>query len=575
MQKLFQLVFIFLFLFFVQGILAQTKDKILVQKVDSIFADWDKNNSPGGVVAVVQDGQTVFKKGYGFANLTKKMPNTLQTQFNLASIAKQFTAMCIVLLEEQGRLSLEDDIQKHFPAFQFQEKITIHHLLTHTSGLREAYVLAALSGKINLKGEVRRKYNTIENMVALIAKQKDLNFVPGNEHAYTNANFILLGEIVRKASGMSLKDFAEKHIFQPLQMKNTYFNDKTATITPQRAIGYQIRKNKSFKATRLDDRGIVGDHNLISTVDDLILWQANFFDNQLGKKSAHLIEKMQTRFVLNNGDTLAYGLGLNVYPYKNHLLVGHGGDDYRFTSFMLRFPKEKLAIICLSNQNNYEITQNGVFAIADLFLNVSPKIDSSKKQYKFIDFDKNYFADKVGNYQGIEKKNAFWLHQIHLIEDKAYWSFGYNNLKYKKEILALDNQYFVVKIDEPSNYLEIWFSKNEKGETLLHEKFKKDTLDFIQSQTTNLTKKDLKKFIGVYKNPEINSRMKVKIRKNNLLLVFRGIIRIKTIPMNDNTFYAFNNQAFIRFRKDEKGRVKEFIIDANDFRNFRFVKTKP
>jgi CubicO group peptidase (beta-lactamase class C family) len=575
MKDLFLSIIFCVGIFSLEILIAQTKEKAndnFSPKIDSIFSVWQQPNSPGGVVAVVQNEQIIFKKGYGLANISQKTPNTPQTQFNLASIAKQFTAMCIVLLEEQGKLSLNDNIQKYFPEFQFQEKITIHHLLTHTSGLREAYVLATLSGKINLKGEVRRKYNTVENMVALIARQKDLNFAPGNEHAYTNVNFILLGEIVRKVSGMSLRDFAERYIFQPLQMKNTYFNDKTATITPQRAIGYQIKSKQKFKATRLDDRGIVGDHNVISTLDDLILWQANFFDNQLGKKSSELIEKMQTRFILNNGDTISYGLGLNVSDYKNHFSVGHGGDDYRFTSFMVRFPKEKLSIICLSNQNNYETTQNGVFAIADLFLNVSPKTDSAKKQYKFIDLDKNYFANKVGNYQGIEKKNAFWFHQIHFIENKPYWSFGYNNLKHKKEIQALDNQHFVVKIDEPNNYLEIWFSKNDKGEILLHEKFKNDTLDFKQSKLVNFDKNDLKKFAGVYKNPEINSRMKVKIRKNNLLLVFRSIIKIKTIPMNENTFYAFNNQAYIRFRADEKGQIKDFVIDANDFRNFKFIK---
>jgi CubicO group peptidase (beta-lactamase class C family) len=573
MRSLFQLIgFIFL-VFFAELVSAQANS--LSQKIDSIFSIWQKNNSPGGAVAVVKNGQPIFKKGYGFANLAQKTPNNSQTQFNLASIAKQFTAMCIVLLEEQGKLSLEDNIQKYFPAFQFKEKITIHHLLTHTSGLREAYVLATLSGKINLKGEVRRKYNTVENMVALIARQKDLNFLPGDEHAYTNVNFILLGEIVRQVSGMSLRDFAEKHIFQPLQMKNTYFNDKTTTITPQRAIGYQLKRNKSFKATRLDDRGIVGDHNVISNVDDLILWQANFYDNQLGKKSPALIEKMQTRFVLNSGDTIAYGLGLNVSQYKNHLSVGHGGDDYRFTSSIVRFPKENLSIICLSNQNNYETTESGVFAIADLFLNTSAKVNSNKKNYQFVDFDKNYFADKAGNYIGIEKKNAFWFHQIHFLENKIYWSFGYNNLKHKKEVLALDNQHFAVKIDEPNSYLELWFSKNEKGENQLHEKFRKDTLDFIQSKLANLAKKDLKKFAGIYQNEEIKRRMKVKIRKNNLVLVFRSIIKIKTIPINENTFYAFNNQAFIRFRKDKKGQIKDFVIDANDFRNFKFIKPKP
>ncbi|MBC8111113.1 MAG: beta-lactamase family protein, partial [Verrucomicrobia bacterium] len=394
-------------------------------------------------------------------------------------------------------------------------------------------------------------------------------FMPGDEHAYTNINFILLGEIVRKVSGMSLKDFADKHIFQPLQMKNTYFNDNTTKITPDRAIAYRYKeKNKQFKKTKLSDKGIVGDHNLITTVDDLMSWQQNFYQNRLGKQSPELVEKMQTRFVLNNGDTTHYGFGLVVTLYKNRWqTVSHGGDDERYTSFIIRFPQQRLSIVCLSNIARYNDTETKAFGIADVFLNISPvKKDSTKIQYTFSDYEKAYFEDKTGDYTGISKKNAFWFHQIQVVDNKPYWSFG-GNQKLRKEMRHIGNQHFAVMIDEPDAFLEVWFSKMPDGTIQLHEKFRNDTLNFIKKPVANISEKELRKFRGEYINEEIGGTMKVKVKKGNLVFS-KGIIKIKTIAVSPDTFYAPDNRAFFRFQNG----TSSFLIDAIDFRNFSFSK---
>jgi CubicO group peptidase (beta-lactamase class C family) len=314
------------------------------------------------------------------AHVRRKIPITTTSLFNIASMAKQFTATCIALLEEQGKLSFDDDINRFFPQFQLKKPVTIRHLVSHTSGLREGYVLAALSGKVNLKGRVKKSYNTVEHLTHLMAQQHDLNFSPGEEFAYTNINYVLLGEIVRTASGLSLSEYADQHIFKPLGMQHTYFNGPGATHHPDRAIPYQYTDPAKgvFRPRSIqNDQGVIGDNNLITSVDDLILWSQNFDNNRLGAHKAALLKTLQTRYVLTSGDTTHYAFGLNVTPYRDVISVGHGGDDARYTSLMVRFPSHQLAIICLANRSVYEHTQQKVFALANLLLKQPPLSDST------------------------------------------------------------------------------------------------------------------------------------------------------------------------------------------------------
>lgn len=546
-----------------------------IPKIDSIIGNWNKPDTPGGVVAVIHHGNIILKQGYGLASLENKVPNTSATLFNVASLAKQFTAMCIALLEEQKKLSFDDDIRKYFPQFKLRQTVTLRHLLTHTSGLREAYVLAALAGKTNLKGEVSKNFQTTEKLVKLMSEQKDLNFTPGSEFAYTNINYILLGEVVRKVSGLSLREFANQHIFRPLQMNHTFFDDGTSLPNAQMAGAYQPKTKNPHKFTKkrlaASDR-IVGDHNLVTSLDDLIRWDQNFYQNQLGNKDSLLLQKMQTRFVLNNGDTTHYGFGLNVTPYKNYLSVGHGGDDYHYTSFAVRFPGQRLSIICLSNLPIFEDTQNRAFAIADILLKIPAGKDPSvKNEYLFTAVDTDFFRDKLGNYIGTDKKNGYYFRQITLKDTIPYLSFRPDKATYT--LLPVNGNHFVFKVEEPDKYVEAWFIRQEaNGEVKWYEKFRNDTIIFSKKPSAILSKTELRQFAGRYTNEEIHSQMKVKVKKKHLVFS-KGIIKIKTISVGDNTFYAADHYALFRFEKDGQGKVKSFMIDAVDFRNVKFEKS--
>ncbi|GAG39274.1 unnamed protein product, partial [marine sediment metagenome] len=190
----------------------------LMKEVDELFKLWDKPDTPGCAVAIIQDGKIVYKKGYGMADLEHNVPITPNTIFTPGSISKQFTAMCILLLAEQDRISLDDDIRKYFPLFpDYGQTITIRYLIHHTSGIRD------YTGLVGLKG-----MNTLEmtnlpmrEVLRLVFKQKELNFTPGEQQLYSNSNYVMLAAIIKNVTGKTLREFAEEHIFKPLGMKNT------------------------------------------------------------------------------------------------------------------------------------------------------------------------------------------------------------------------------------------------------------------------------------------------------------------------------------------------------------------
>lgn len=548
----------------------------LERKADSIFAHANVSNTPGGVIAVLYKGDVLLKKGYGMADIANKIPLTTASLFNIASTAKQFTATCIALLEEQDKLSFEDDIRKYFPQLQIKKTITIRHLISHTSGLREAYVLAALSGKVNLKGQVRKQYKTTKHLVQLITQQHDLNFEPGQEFAYTNINYILLGEIVRKVSGLSLAEFADQSIFKPLGMTHTYFNDPQAIARAGRATPYQLidEKRRTYKPLSIrNDQGVVGDNNLITSVDDLILWDQNFTKNRLGLGRQAFVQTLQTRYVLSSGDTIHYAFGLNVTPYKTTRSIGHGGDDYRYTSLMIRFPAYHLDLIYLSNQSDYEDTQKKVFAVANVLLNVSTpssKLVNEPVQTNMV-FDSLSFKPFTGQYMGSGAKNRYSFRDVFIRNGKPYLSFQPQPNKHIFELLPIGNQHYLFKVEEPNVFVDAWFTdpKEEVGQTQLIERFKTDTLRYDRRLTASSSTPVLTQFTGIYKSQELDSQLKVKVKSPGLAIK-RGLITINTIPIGEDTFYAPENRAIFYFKRDKSGLIKEFLISAVDFRNVRY-----
>jgi CubicO group peptidase (beta-lactamase class C family) len=329
--------------------------------VDKLFAQWSRPDSPGCSLAVSRNGVPVYEHGYGMANLESGAAITSESVFHVASIAKQFTAMSILLLAQSGKLSLDDDVKMHIPGWSDHgSPITIRHLLTHTSGLRDAYLLSDLAPPSS------ESVDRMDTIVHLLARARGLNFIPGAEFEYNNGGYTLLADIVKRVSGQSLRAFTEANIFRPLGMTHTHFHDDPTMIVSNRAAGYRFDAG-GFHIALHDDLGrIVGNTGLFTTAPDLLLWEHNFGDARVGGQEP--VTAMQTP-VISTGfpDGSSYGFGLEIGKYRGLRTVGHGGSDPGYSAYVVRYPDQGFAVAVLCNLENIDV-EGLSRRVADIYL---------------------------------------------------------------------------------------------------------------------------------------------------------------------------------------------------------------
>ncbi len=345
------------FVLFTQSVRADTNSQ--TPQVDKLFAEYSKPNSPGFALAVIRDGKIIYEKGYGMANLEYSVPIRPDTMFHVASVSKQFTAFAVYLLAADGKLSIDDDVRKYLPELHdFGKTITIRHLLHHTSGLRDQWDLLTMAGWRS--GDII----TEDDILGLVWRQKELNFAPGEEELYSNTGYTLLGLIVKRVSGMTLRQFCDKGIFAPLGMKHTHFADDNTEIVPGRAYSYSPRGATGFGNEPLQYAN-VGATGLLTTVEDMALWDRNFNDAKVGGPS--VIASMLQKGVLSNGKEINYASGLSLGEYRGLKTIEHSGLDAGFRADYLRFPEEKVSIVLFSNSGSGDPSS---FArkVADIYL---------------------------------------------------------------------------------------------------------------------------------------------------------------------------------------------------------------
>lgn len=343
-------------------------------QVDKIFSAWDHDDTPGCAIGVIQNGKWAYQHAYGMADIEAKAPISTQMVFYIGSVAKQFTAMSILLLVEQGKLSLSDDIRKYLPEIpDYGVLITIQNLIHHTSGIPD--YLSKWGQKYVDQGLNAYDYAISvneANSLELIANQKELVFSPGERYSYSNSNYFLLAVIVKRVSGMSLRQFAEESIFKPLEMTHTQYRDAIDISIPELAVGYIVNPDGSRSPTRqfYKDYHLIGDGGLYTTLDDLFKWDQNFYSNDLGKKDPHLIDQMVATQTLNNGSPNDYAFGLVKTEFQGTTEFEHGGGFFGYRSDMARFPEKKLTVIELCNfaSDNDSEVQSLTPQVAGIFL---------------------------------------------------------------------------------------------------------------------------------------------------------------------------------------------------------------
>ena len=329
--------------------------------IDAIFAKYDHTTVPGCAVGVFRNGQTIFGRGYGMADLNQGVPITTNTVFYIASTSKQFTAMSTALLAEQGKISLDDPVRKWVPELPaVADRVTIRHLVHHTSGLRDYLGLWGTSGR-GFADEIPEEVG-----LDLIVRQKALDFEPGSRYSYSNSGYFLLSVIVHRASGKTLRQFAEANIFGPLGMTATHFHDNNAEIVGRRAEGYQPLPGGGFEIVRTSF-ALVGDGGLLTTIQDLARWDENFYANRLGTRGAALVDQVTTPGRLNTGEAQTYAFGLMAGQYRGQPVIEHGGSFIGYRAQLLRFPAQHFSVAVLCNDYTAQ-PERMAHQVADLYL---------------------------------------------------------------------------------------------------------------------------------------------------------------------------------------------------------------
>jgi CubicO group peptidase (beta-lactamase class C family) len=326
--------------------------------VDTLFARWN-TATPGCAVGVGVKGKPVLERAYGMADLEHDVPNAPDTIFEAGSVSKQFTAAAVLLLAREGKLSIDDPVRKYVPELpDYGVPLTIRHMLTHTSGLRDWGEVAGIAGWPRTT-----RVHTHAHVLDIVSRQKALNFTPGTGWSYSNTGYNLAAIIVSRVSGQPFADFSRERIFKPLGMTHTSWRDDYTRIVKHRAIAYDVlagiyRQDMPFE-------NVHGNGGLLTTVGDLLRWNENFVSPKVG--DAAFLAEEQTPGQFNDGTVHDYAYGLYVRQYRGVREVSHSGATAGYRAFLTRYPDQQVSVAVLCNAGNANPTQYA-HAVADAYL---------------------------------------------------------------------------------------------------------------------------------------------------------------------------------------------------------------
>lgn len=531
-----------------------------IEKVDALFSRWDKSDSPGCALAIIQDGKIIYKKGYGMANLELDVPISPSSVFYIGSTSKQFVAMCIALLAREGKLSLDDDIRKYIPEMpDYGSPITIRHLLHHTSGIRDYLELVGIIGGLNGKrmDEMIGIYHQSDSR-ALIARQKELNFKPGEKFLYSNSCYLLLAEIVGIVSDSSLREYADAKIFKPLGMANTHFHDDYTELIKHRATGYYPEGKGKYRLF-LSTFDCVGSGGLFSSVEDLYLWDQNFYHHKVGGKEAH--DMMHTRGKLNNGEELDYAFALMIDEYKGLKTVRHGGALGGYRAELLRFPEQRFSVICLSNLSSF--APSGLCnQVADIYLadELAGEEPEKEQELKPASVNPDLFDGYAGKYQ----LDMGLVITISRENDKL---FAIAQGQPKIELIPVSETTFLVKIldaklafhrDDSGNVNTIVISQagtDLKGKRIEH-------VSFDPSQ--------LSEYEGEYYSDELDVAFTLTVKEDKLCFVAPNAPENRLRILRQDEFAGDGFK--IAFLRDDSKNVTAFTLSTGRVKNLKFIR---
>ena len=532
--------------------------------IKAMFDSCYERDNPGGfAVAAILDGEVVFKDAYGYANSENKDPFTTSTIANYASVAKQFTGFAIAILVDEGKISLEDDIRIYLPEVpDFGSKITIYHLLHHTSGIRDWV------GLVRISGRYEEDVITDDLLMRLVTHQKDLNFKPGDQFQYSNNGYFLLAQIVSRVTHKTFREWTDENIFKPLEMKNTHFNDNFKEIIPYRADSY--RNIDGTMSNFPDNKEGYGSSSLYSTLDDMIKWVQNFKTGKIGNENVWRL--MFTKGKLNNGEEINYGFGFTFRTDNDLTVYEHGGSWAGFLSQVTYYPDRDAAYIFISNRNpsNVYVDKN----LFDILLGRKAKegLDEEKSVLKHneVEIDHKILQDYAGLYKIEWPQFRDKAIKVEVLDDylviQLPWEDQY------RVYPESENKFFHKDAD-----IQYSFLRDDKGKVnrLIYHWKGSDNPPFWKLENDVNMYTDIDDFYGNYYSAELQTIYEIKNQDGLLIAenIQNGSIQLVQV---DRDNYIGDKWWFTSLKvvRDNEDKITGFKVtaDSNNIQNLLFAK---
>lgn len=529
-------------------------------RADSVFGRFDRTSSPGCALGVYQDGKILYARGYGMASLEHGVALSPRSVLDVGSISKQFTAMAILLLQKEGKLSIDDPIRKYFPELPaYAEKITLRRALSQTSGLRDLYTMMGQTGR-SFQGD------TVD-AIRVITRSAEPNYEPGARYLYTNSGWILAAQIIYRLTGKTLAQFAEERIFGPLGMHDTRYLADARTIIPNGAEGYAPQPGGGFRVARsMYDGAIVGAGAVHTTIEDFGRWLNNYDAATVGGRD--ILETMTTATMLNDGaparsgPTQAYAVGLNVGTLRGLRTVSHGGSWAGYRGHFLRFPDQQFAVATFCN-----LTTSGPDSlarkVAGIYLADRMQPDSATAWTVAlagaprVELPAASLRTLVGVWRNVERGE---VRRTRLVGDTLFAVGGE-----RTRIVPLDGGGF-----RNGTGTEVRFEGDAAAPSRMIVRTTAETVTYARADTAVLTPARLAEYAGDYRSDEVEATHTWKVEKAQLVLYVNNRRLGVLEPSYQDGFTRGGN--VIDVVRDPKGRIAGFVLEAGRVRHLRFTR---
>lgn len=516
--------------------------------VDALFAEWDRDDSPGCAVGIIHNGEVVHARGYGMASLELGVPIGTDSVFHVASVSKQFCAITVALLAEEGKLSLDDEVRQYVPelpdlGYPFTLRQAIHHL----TGLRDQYGLFRLAGWRDGDAQLN------DDVLDFAFRHQRLNFPPGEQYAYCNTSYTLLALTASRVSGQSFREAAHERLFAPLGMTSSHFNDDHSEVVRNRTNAYAPRDEGGYKMLN-SNVDAVGAICVFTTVNDLLKWVRNFKDRDV---AGAVLDEAMTPGRLNDGRATNYGYGLTISTYRGLRTVGHGGSDSGYRAQVTWFPEADFGVVVLANVSNFKPAALAL-RIADLYLADQLGADELADAPEIT-----LTEDEQAQYAGIYlHPTTNQVRRVELREGKLLLVSGFGE---DMALMAIGPGRF--RVWEPPH--ELRFTTNADGPLELEELLtnERDTR-YVKVEPVVPTVEELAAYVGTYYAPELGTEHHVYLRDGKLFVKQRKGQEQELTAATRDTFML--PAASLVFRRNGHGAVSDFELFNDRIRYLRF-----